>query len=124
MQDGELASPRPPLHKFTVCDSSSVDDWSAATLPVFGPSAVEVKPGSKAYRARLNLCRLEKLALCYGSFEGAFRVGIPESRSFAQGLPIRGRGEHLNNGIVIPDSPRKGATGAPGPITLSYAEDF
>ena len=124
MQDGELASPRPPLHKFTLCDSSSVDDWSSATLPVFGPSAVEVKHGSKAFKARVNLCRLEKLALCYGSFEGAFRVCIPESRSFAQGLPIRGTGEHVNNGMVIPDSPRKGAIGAPGSIALSYAEDF
>src|SRR5271163_3858290 len=124
MQDGELASPRPPLHKFTVCDSSSVDDWSAATLPVFGPSAVEVKHGSKAFRARVNLCRLQKLALCYGSFEGAFSVKIPESSSFAQGLPIRGTGEHVNNGMVIPDSPGKGAIGAPGPLALSYEADF
>jgi AraC-like DNA-binding protein len=124
MQPYLLASHKPPLHRFPVCDSSSVDSWSAGTLPVFGPSAVEPKRGSKAFRARLNLCRLQKMALCYGSFEGAFSVGIPESSTFAQGLPIRGTGQHVNNGMVIPDSPRKGALGAPGPLSLSYAEDF
>ena len=67
---------------------------------------------------------MQKLALCYGSFEGAFSVKIPESSSFAQGLPIRGSGEHVNNGMVIPDSPRKGAIGAPGPLALSYEADF
>jgi len=124
MRHGEPASSKPPLHKFPVCDSSKVDDWSAATLPVFGPSTVEPKGGSKAFRARLNLCRLQKLALCYGRFEGAFSVKVPESGSFAQGLPIRGSGEHFNNGMVIPDSPRKGAMGAPGPLALSYQADF
>jgi len=124
MQYGEIPSRKAPLHKFPVCDSSDVDDWSAATLPIFGPSAVEPKRGSKAFRAQLNLCRLQKIALCYGCFEGPFSVGIPESCSFAQGLPIRGTGQHFNNGMAIPDSPRKGAIGAPGPLALSYEADF
>ncbi len=124
MQYGEIPSRKPPLHKYPVCDSAKVDDWSAATLPVFGPSMVEPKRGSKAFRAQLNLCRLQKIALCYGSFEGAFSVGIPDSCSFAQGLPIRGIGQHFNNGMVIPDSPRKGALGVPGPLALSYEADF
>ncbi len=93
-------------------------------MPVFGPATVEPKRGSKAFRAQLNLCRLQKLALCYGRFEGAFSVKVPESGSFAQGLPIRGSGEHFNNGMVITDSPRKGAIGAPGPLALSYESDF
>jgi hypothetical protein len=124
MRYNEPASPRSPLYKYPVCDSGKVDDWSAATLPVFGPSAAAPKRGSRAFRALLNLCRLQKLALCYGRFEGAFSVKVPESGSFAQGLPIRGSWEHVNNGIVIPDSPRKGAIGAPGPVALSYEVDF
>ncbi len=39
-------------------------------------------------------------------------------------LPIRGTGEHFNNGMAIPDSPRRGAIGAPGPLALSYQADF
>ena len=72
----------------------------------------------------MNLCRLQKMALCYGRFEGAFSVGVPHSCSFAQGLPIRGIGQHFNNGMVISDSPRKGAIAVPGPLTLSYDADF
>src|SRR5271165_6565710 len=124
MRHGELASSKPPLHKFPICDSSKIDDWSAATLSVFGPTQVEPKPGSKAFRALFNLCRLQRTALCYGSFGGAFGVSVPESVSFVQGLPIRGVGQHINNGMTIPDSPRKGAVGAPGPLALSYGADF
>src|SRR5271169_4057362 len=120
----ELASPKPPLHKFPVCDSSKVDDWSATTLSVFGPTQVEPKRGSKAFRALFNLCRLQRTALCYGSFGGAFSVSVPESVSFVQGFPLRGVGQHINNGMAIPYSPRKGAVGAPGPVALSYQEDF
>src|SRR5271157_4583630 len=124
MPYSEPASPKPPLHKFPICDSSKIDDWSAATLSVFGPTQVEPRLGSKAFRALFNMCRLQRTALCYGSFGGAFSVSVPESVSFVQGLPIRGVGEHINNGLVIPDSPRKGAVGAPGPVALSYQEDF
>ena len=124
MPYSEPASPKPPLHKFPICDSSKIDDWSAATLSVFGPTQVEPRRGSKAFRALFNMCRLQRTALCYGSFGGAFSVSVPESVSFVQGLPIRGVGEHINNGLVIPDSPRKGAVGAPGPVALSYQEDF
>src|SRR5271156_4207903 len=124
MPYSEPASPKPPLHKFPICDSSKIDDWSAATLSVFGPTQVEPRRGSKAFRALFNMCRLQRTALCYGSFGGAFSVSVPESVSFVQGLPIRGVGEHINNGLVIPDSPRKGAVGAPGVLALSYAADL
>jgi AraC-like DNA-binding protein len=124
MRYDEPVSPKPPLYKFPVCDSSKVDDWSEATLPVFGPTVVEPRRGSKPFRARVNLCRLQRLSLCYASFEGAFSVKVPESCSFAQGLPTRGTGEYVSNGMVIPDSPHKGATAMPGPLELSYAADF
>jgi AraC-like DNA-binding protein len=123
MQYDELA-PKLPLHKFVVCESRNVDDWTSTTLPFFGRSRVEPKLGSKAFRAQLNVCRLQKMALCYGKFEGAFTVRIPESRCFAQGLPIRGSGEHVINGMMMTDTPSKGALGGPGTASLSYGPDF
>jgi AraC-like DNA-binding protein len=39
-------------------------------------------------------------------------------------MPIRGMGEHINNGMKIPYSPRKGAVGAPGVLALSYVADL
>ena len=39
-------------------------------------------------------------------------------------MPIRGVGEHVNNGMKIPYSPRKGAVGAPGVLALSYQADL
>src|SRR5271167_4635096 len=95
MQHSEPASSKPPLHKFPICDSSKIDDWSAATLSVFGPSQVEPRRGSKEFRALFNLCPLQRTALCYGSFGGAFSVSVPESVSFVQGLPIRGVGDPI-----------------------------
>ena len=124
MPYSEPASPKPPLHKFPICDSRKVDDWSAATLPVFGPTRVEPQRGSGAFRALINLCPLQRTALCYGRFGGAFSVSVPESVSFVQGMPIRGMGEHINNGMKIPYSPRKGAVGAPGVLALSYVADL
>jgi hypothetical protein len=34
MLSSELASQKPPLHKFAVCDSRKVDDWAEAALPI------------------------------------------------------------------------------------------
>jgi AraC-like DNA-binding protein len=61
---------------------------------------------------------------CYGRFGGAFSVGVPDSVSFVQGMPIRGVGEHVNNGMKIPYSPSKGSVGAPGVLALSYEADL
>jgi AraC-like DNA-binding protein len=124
MPYSELASPKPPLHKFLVCDSRKIDDWVAAALPIFGPTQVEPKDDSKAFRALINLCPLRSTALCYGKFGGAFSVSVPESISFVQGMPIRGVGEHVNNGMKIPYSPSRGSVGAPGTLALSYAADL
>jgi AraC-like DNA-binding protein len=124
MPSSELASPKPPLHKFTICDSRKVDDWAAAALPIFGPTQVEPKGDAEAFRALINLCPLPRTALCYGRFGGAFSVGVPDSVSFVQGMPIRGVGEHVNNGMKIPYSPSKGSVGAPGVLALSYEADL
>jgi AraC-like DNA-binding protein len=121
---GELASPRPPLHKFPICDSEKVDDWAAAALPIFGPTRVEPRRDSQAFRAAINLRPLSRTALCYGRFGGAFTVTVPDSVSFVQGMPIRGAGEHVNNGMKIPYSPSRGSVGAPGTLALSYAADL
>src|SRR6201999_3569884 len=109
----ELSTPKPPLHNFLVCDSRKVDGWAAATLPIFGQTWVEPKGDSKAFRALINLCPLQRTALCYGRFGGAFSVNVPESINFVQGMSIRGVGEHVNNGMKIPYSPSRGSVGAP-----------
>jgi hypothetical protein len=124
MPHSELPSPQPPLHKFPICDSGEVDDWSAATQSVFGPTRTEPKRNSETFRALFNFCPLQRTALCYGRFGGAFGVSVAESVSFVHGMPIRGVGEHVNNGMKIPYSPRKGAVGAPGTLDLSYAADL
>ena len=74
MPYSEPASPKPPLHKFPVCDSSKVDDWSAATLPVFGPVARDFS----SVRLRMPGCR--NLALT---------LNCPSRRVSALGIYIR-----------------------------------
>jgi hypothetical protein len=89
-----------------------------------------VRPRSNRSAVPTNFARcsingpLQRTALCYGRFGGAFSVAVPESVSFVQGLPIRGVGEHVNNGMTIPYSPRKGAVGASGVLALSYQADL
>jgi AraC-like DNA-binding protein len=124
MFSSELASSKPPLHKFAVCDSTKVEHWAAAAMPIFGPTQVQPKGDSAAFRALINLCPLPRTALCYGRFGGAFSVGVSESVNFVQGMPIRGVGEHVNNGMRIPYSPSKGSVGAPGVLALSYEADL
>ena len=75
----ELSTPKPPLHNFLVCDSRKVDGWAAATLPIFGQTWVEPKGDSKAFRAIINLCPLQRTALCYGQFGGA--LGIDDAQA-------------------------------------------
>ena len=124
MLHNESTSPKLPLHKFPICDSDEVDSWSEATLPVFGPTRTEPKRDSKTFQALINFCPLQSTTLCYGRFGGAFNVSVDESVSFVQGMPIRGEGEHVNNGMNIPYSPRKGAVGGPGTLALSYGPDL
>jgi AraC-like DNA-binding protein len=124
MLHNESTSPKLPLHKFPICDSDEVDSWSEATLPVFGPTRTEPKRDSKTFQALINFCPLQSTTLCYGRFGGAFNVSVDESVSFVQGMPIRGEGEHVNNGVNIPYAPRKGAVGGPGTLALSYGPDL
>jgi AraC-like DNA-binding protein len=114
----------PLLHKYSVCDSGNVDALSAAVVPYFGQVVVQPERGSKDFRAQLNICRLQKTAVCYGSFEHPFSVEVADSASFAHGFPIRGAAEHVSNGMVVPDLPHKGAIGGPGALSLHYGRDF
>jgi hypothetical protein len=66
MPFSELASPKPPLHKFPICDSRKVDDWAAAALPIFGPTQVEPKGDAEVFRALINLCPLPRTAHATG----------------------------------------------------------
>jgi AraC-like DNA-binding protein len=120
----ELTQRKPLLHKFPVCDTGAVDAAGAAVAPFFGNHLMEPERRSKAFQARINICRLQKIALLYGSFGDPFRVQVPWSGNFVHGFPIRGTGEHVSNGMAILNSPTRGAVGGPGPLKLSYGPNF
>jgi AraC-like DNA-binding protein len=124
MQTDETRQRGPLLHKYSVCNSGDVDALSAAVVPYFRQVVVEPERGWKNFRAQLNIRRLQRTAICYGRFEHAFRVEVPNSAYFAHGFPIRGAAEHINNGIAVPNLPHKGAVGGPGALSLSYGRGF
>jgi AraC-like DNA-binding protein len=121
---GELTRPRPLLQRFKVSDTQNADAFCEALAPVFGPTVAEPARGSEPFHAQLNICRLKRMAVGYGSFDHAFGMKIEDCTSFVHGFPIRGTGEHVNNGFAIQDSRRKGALGSPGPMSLSYGPNF
>ena len=124
MQTDQTRQRNPLLHKYSDCDFGNVDALSAAVVPYFGQVVVEPERGSKDFRAQLNICRLQKTAVCYGSFNHPFSVKVPNSTYFAHGFPIQGTAEHVNNGMVVPNLPHKGAVGGPGALSLSYGRGF
>jgi AraC-like DNA-binding protein len=112
------------LRKFPLHDGQGVEALSSAIAPYIGRNTVTLERGTKDFRATMNLCRLKKMALFYGSFQEPFSVDIPESVNFLHGFPVHGKAEHVNNGALISDSPTKGAVGGPGPLKLSYGSEF
>jgi AraC-like DNA-binding protein len=124
MRQGNTAHRRPLLHRYDVSKSGDADTFSSALTPLFGHTVVEPARGSRSFHAQFNICRLSRIAVGYARFEQPFHMKIAQATSFVHGFPIRGIGEHVNNGMAIQDSPLKGAVGAPGPMSLSYAADF
>jgi AraC-like DNA-binding protein len=114
----------PLLSKFPLRDARDADSLGAALSPFIGENIITPDRHSKDLRALMNLRRLRKSALFYGRFEQPFSVEIAQSPSFLHGFPLQGRAQHINNGMLIPDCPGKGAVGGPGPLQLSYGANF
>jgi AraC-like DNA-binding protein len=124
MKHNEFTQFKPLLHKFGVLETENAEAAATALTPLFGETVVEPARGSEGFQARLNICRLKRIALGYGSFEHAFGMKVANCGAFVHGFPLRGAGEHVNNGQPILDLPNKGAVGSPGPMSLSYGKNF
>jgi AraC-like DNA-binding protein len=124
MQYDAIAPRDPLLHRFSGSESGNADALGAALAPLFGPTVVEPARGSRALEVRFDIFHSNKMAIGRTTFKQASNVKFAESASFAHGFPIRGTGEHVNNGTVIQSSPRKGAVVAPGPLSLSCGPDY
>jgi AraC-like DNA-binding protein len=119
-----VTSRKPLLASFPLHHARTIDALGAALSPFIGENIITPERDTKDLRVLMNLRRLKKSALFYGRFEEPFSVEIAQSSSFLHGFPLRGHGQHVNNGLVIPDSPRKGAVGGPGPLKLTYEANF
>jgi len=124
MQHYAFAPHKPLLHRFSVSESGDADALSATLAPWFGPTVIEPARGSRVIQARFNISRLKKIAVGCGTVDQAFSMKVANAGSFSHGFPIRGIGEHINNGLTVRDLPHKGALGAPGPMSLSYSSNF
>jgi len=118
------ASPTPLLHKFPGISTGDADELSVALSPFFGRAVVEPERGAAAFRMQLNMCRLDRMSLGFASTSKALKIDTTENSYFLHGFPIRGTGEHRNNGVVIAASPNRGAVGEPGSLNLSFGPNF
>ena len=124
MKDLLRASPKPLLHKFPGISTGDADELSVALSPFFGRAVVEPERGPTAFRMQLNMCRLDRMSLTFSTSPNAFKVDATENSYFLHGFPVHGTAEHRNNGVVVADSPNRGAVGEPGSLNLSYGSNF
>jgi AraC-like DNA-binding protein len=119
-----MSSTKPLLHKFPSLATGSADELSAALSPYFGKAIVEPERRSSNFHVQLNICRLKRIALTYSTSSDAFGIDVDENSRFLHGFPVQGIAEHLNNGMLVSDSPERGAVGQPGSLKLSYGPNF
>jgi AraC-binding-like domain len=124
MTDVMKASPKPLLHKFPGIATGNADELSVALSPFFGGAVVEPEKGPTAFRMRLNLCRLDRMSLSFSASPTALKIDATENSYFLHGFPVSGSAEHRNNGVVVADSPDRGAVGEPGSLNLSFGPNF
>jgi AraC-like DNA-binding protein len=120
----QVTSSKTLLPKFSLHNARDADSLGVAMAPFIGENNITPERDTKDLRALMNLRRLRKSALFYGRFEQPFSVEIAHSPSFLHGFPLRGHAQHINNGMLIPDSPGRGAVGGPGPLKLTYGANF
>jgi AraC-like DNA-binding protein len=105
----------------------SFDDVDAlkSMLAMYFPGhSLDLGSGWREFRARIGVCPLDKMLLFHGAYRGAVRLGVPDSVRFAQGFPIRGAAESVNNQVVTTSSPQRGIIAEPGELRFSTSPDF
>jgi AraC-like DNA-binding protein len=119
-----VTSSKPLLAKFPLHDARDADSLGAALSPFIGENIITPERGTKDLQALMNVRRLEKSALFYGRYDQPFSVAIAHSPSFLHGFPLQGHAQHVNNGMMISESPAKGAVSGPGSLNLSFGPNF
>jgi AraC-like DNA-binding protein len=110
---------KPRLHSL-----SGADALTAAFDAFFPGSLLELGRRTSEFRAQIRLAPLGKITLFSGRYGNAFRVQMPNSSHFIQGLPVRGRSESVNNRIVTVASPETGTIAEPGEVSFSTRAEF
>jgi AraC-like DNA-binding protein len=117
-------SPKHPLHKFPGLLTGDADELSGALSPFYGGPIVKPERDPTPFRAQLNICRLDRMSLGFGASATALKIDTDENPYFLHEFLVRGTVEHRNNGVVVAETPYKGAAGEPGSLNLSYGPNF
>jgi AraC-like DNA-binding protein len=112
------------LSRISVRGRGGVDAFTSAMTPYFNDPTFEFEPGSKDLTAQISIHRLKRIQIFNGRYKQAFRLAIPDARSFVQGFPSQGSGECANNGLVMQSSSGHGSVTEPGEMTLSFGPSF
>ena len=124
MNEETNTSPKHPLHKFPGLITGDADELSGALSPFYGGPIVKPERDHTPFRAQLNICRLERMSLGFGASATALKIDTDENPYFLHEFLVRGSVEHKNNGVVVAETPYKGAAGEPGSLNLSYGPNF
>jgi hypothetical protein len=77
------------LSNFSVQGRSGADAFRSAMTPYFNNPTFEFVTGSNDMTAQISICRLKKIQIFTRRYEQAFRLKIPDARSFVQGFPVQ-----------------------------------
>lgn len=114
-----------PLDNFPLIRSRDIEEVCDAIGRIYTRPAFVPLRGATNVNATVNNCRLQHIALAYGSYGAATALAYPETGLFVQLFPLRGAAEIVcgrTAGALIPGA---GAVVSPGmTYTMNYAADY
>ena len=111
------------VQRYAIQGRRGADAFREAVGPYLNNPVLEFEPGSKDITAQISLCRLNKIQIFSGAYKQAFRLLIPDARSFVQTFPFQGSGQVANNGIMTQASAGHGSVIEPGELDVRFSPE-
>ena len=107
-----MTNPARPLDRFPIVRTQNVEEMRAALTRVYARPQLRAK--ITKVDATLNYLQLRHVGLGYTKYGIDLSGAYPESESYLQAFPLRGRGEVAIKKFTSPLGPGRGLTVSPG----------
>lgn len=114
-----------PLDAHPLLRTRDVDQARAGIAQLFSDPQFAITGEHESFECRMNYRHLQSVGLLYGSYGAPIDARFEVMNFFVQGIPIRGRGEQVTNGMPVSVSKRVAAVLWPGAdLRLRFGAGF